>query len=104
MAPKKLTQSGWSKFLLLAVALALLTGTASAQNPLMPSVSLGGGQKRQLTPEEQERQKQIDNDYKAATSRVPDQKANDPWAAIRPAPSTPSPKAPTVAGPKKKQQ
>ena len=36
--------------------------------------------------------KQIDNDYKAATSKVPDQKANDPWAAIRPAPSTPSPK------------
>ena len=104
MAPKKLTQSGWSKFLLLAVALALLTGTASAQNPLMPSFHLGGEQKRQLTPEEQERQKQIDNDYKAATSRVPDQKANDPWAAIRPAPSTPSPKKPTVAGPKKQQQ
>jgi hypothetical protein len=103
VAPKKLTQSGWSKFLLLAVALAVLTGRASAQNPLMPGVSLGGGQKRQLTPEEQERQKQIDNDYKAAISRVPDQKANDPWAAIRPAPSTPSPKTPTVAGPKKKQ-
>jgi hypothetical protein len=58
----------------------------------MPGVSLGGGQKRQLTPEEQERQKQIDNDYKAATSRVPDQKANDPWAAIRPTPTAPAPK------------
>ena len=101
-APNKLTQFGWSKLLLVAAALAVLTGSA-AQNPLMPGVSLGGGQKRQLTPEEQERQKQIDNDYKAATSRTPDQKANDPWAAIRPAPSTPSPKAPTVAG-KKKQQ
>jgi len=38
--------------------------------------------------------KQIDNDYKAATSKIPDQKAKDPWADVRP----------TEAGPKKKQQ
>ena len=96
MAPKKLTQSGWSKFLLLAVALALLTGTASAQNPLMPGISLGKEQKRKLTPEEQEQQKQLDQDYKAATKKVPDQKATDPWASVRP--------TPTVPAPKKKQQ
>ena len=36
--------------------------------------------------------KQIDNDYKAATSKIPDQKANDPWAAIRPTPTAPAPK------------
>ena len=100
---KRLTQSRWSKLMPLAVALALMTANASAQG--MPPINLlGGQQKPPLTPEEQERQKQIDNDYKAATSKVPDQKANDPWAAIRPAPSTPSPKTPTVAGPKKKQQ
>ena len=46
--------------------------------------------------------KQIDNDYKAATSKIPDQKPNDPWGAIRPAPS--NPKTPTAAGAKKKQQ
>jgi hypothetical protein len=68
------------------------------------SMSLQGDKKRQLTPEEQERRKQIDNDYKAATSKIPDQKANDPWAAIRPTPSTPGPKTPTVPAPKKKQQ
>ena len=96
MAPKKVTQSGWSKFLLLAVALALLTGTASAQNPLMPGISLGKEQKRKLTPEEQEQQKQLDQDYKAATKKVPDQKATDPWASVRP--------TPTVPAPKKKQQ
>jgi len=50
------------------------------------------------------RSKQIDNDYKAATSKIPDQKPNDPWGAIRPAPSTLDPKTPTVAGAKKKQQ
>jgi hypothetical protein len=36
--------------------------------------------------------KQIDNDYKAATSKLPDQKANDPWTAIRPTPTAPAPK------------
>ena len=103
-APNKLTQFGWSKLLLVAAALAVLTGSASAQNPLMPGVSLGGQQKRQLTPEEQERRKQIDNDYKAATGKIPDQKATDPWADVRPTPGTPSPRTPTVAGAKKKQQ
>jgi|SRR5215471_8616504 len=95
-APNKLTQFGWSKLLLVAAALAVLTGSASAQNPLMPGVSLGGEQKRQLTPEEQERQKQIDNDYKAAAKKIPDQKAIDPWADVR--------TGPTVAAPKRKQQ
>jgi hypothetical protein len=103
-APNKLPQFGWSKLLLVAAGLAVLTGSASAQNPLMPGVSLGGEQKRQLTPEEKERQKQLDNDYNAATGKVPDQKATDPWANVRPTPGTPNPKTPTVAGPKKKQQ
>src|SRR5215471_11191476 len=103
-APNKLSQFGWSKLLLVAAGLAVLTGSASAQNPLMPGVSLGGEQKRQLTPEEKERQKQLDNDYKAATGKVPDQKATDPWANVRPTPGSPNPKTPTVAGPKKKQQ
>ena len=49
------------------------------------------------------RSKQIDDDYKAVNSKIPDQKPNDPWGAIRP-PSTLDPKTPTVAGAKKKQQ
>jgi hypothetical protein len=93
----------WSRLIPLAGALALLTTTVLAQAP-MPKMSLQGDQKRQLTPEERERQKQLDNDYKSATSKIPDQKANDPWAAIRPTPNAPSSKAPTIAGPKKKQQ
>ena len=76
---------------MVAAALAVLTGSA-AQNPLMPGVSLGGEQKRQLTPEEQEQQKQIDQDYKAATKKVPEQKANDPWASVRPTPTVPAKK------------
>jgi hypothetical protein len=92
---KTLTQSRWSKVILLAGVLVLLTTSAFAQMP-MPSISLQGDKKRPLTPEEQERQKQLDNDYKAATSKVPDQKPSDPWASVRP--------MPPASAPKKKQQ
>jgi hypothetical protein len=84
-----------------------MTGAASAQTDFFK----GGGENslRNSNPEKKKDdraidRKQIDNDYKAATSKIPDQKPNDPWGAIRPAPSTPSPKTPTVAGAKKKQQ
>jgi len=46
-------------------------------------MSLQNEQKR-LTPEEREQQKKLDDDYKAATKKVPDQKAIDPWGDIRP--------------------
>jgi hypothetical protein len=75
-------------------ALALLSTSASAQMPA-PSISLQGDPKRPLTMEEQERQKKLDGDYKAATKKIPNQKANDPWADVRP---------PTAPAPKKKQQ
>jgi hypothetical protein len=83
---------------LLAVALALPAASAFAQdiNPLTPKISLQGDQKRPLTPEEQERQKRLDAEYKAATSKIPDQKRADPWADVRPAPS--------ASAAKKKQQ
>ncbi|MGB8628768.1 MAG: hypothetical protein WCD69_05165 [Xanthobacteraceae bacterium] len=86
----------WSKPLLLSVALSLLSGSAFAQiggpsssgsNPLMPGMSLGGKERKQLTPEEQEKQKQLDADYKAATKKIPDQKATDPWGGVRPTPT-----------------
>jgi hypothetical protein len=82
---------------LLAAALALPAATAFAQgNPIMPKFSIGGEPKRPLTPEEKERQKRLDAEYKAATSKIPDQKRADPWADVRPAPS--------ASASKKKQQ
>jgi hypothetical protein len=78
--------------LLAAAALALSAPVASAQNPLSPKLSLQGDQKRPLTPEEVERQKRIDAEYKAATSKIPDQRAADPWATVRPAPADNPPK------------
>jgi hypothetical protein len=83
-----LTQGVWSELLLLSVTLPLLSGSAFAQiggpssssgsNPLIPGLSLGQKEKKQLTPEEQEKQKQLDADYKAATNKIPDQKADGP--------------------------
>ena len=58
--------------LLLTATFVLPEANALAQsNPIMPKISIGGEQKRALTPEEQERQKQIDADYKAANSKIP---------------------------------
>jgi hypothetical protein len=42
--------------------------------------------------EEQQRQKQIDKDYKAATKNIPDQKPKDPWGDMRSAPDASSSK------------
>jgi hypothetical protein len=78
---------------------AMLTGSAYAQSPIMPKFSLGGDQKK-LTPEEQEKKRELDEAYKQATTKIPDQTVNDPWASVRPAPTAPVP-APV---PKKKQQ
>jgi len=79
-----LTKGLWGKPLLLAAAFALLSGSASAQ--------MGGGGRppppdNGPTPLEKQRQKQLDNDYKAATKNVPDQKPKDPWGDIRPTPT-----------------
>ena len=71
-----------------ALILGLLTGTALAQFP-MPGISLGHDEKRKLTPEEQARQDKLDEAYKAATKKIPEQKASDPWADVRSAPSGP---------------
>jgi hypothetical protein len=95
--------------LLLAAAFALPPPSALAQDGgiPMPKFSLGGEQKRKLTPEEEEQQQKIDADYKAATRKIPDQKTTDPWADVRQAPSAPGQKASTASqnssAPKKKQ-
>jgi hypothetical protein len=81
------------KLLVQAAAIALaLTATAHAQ--IMPKMSLGGDNKRPLTPEEKAKQDALDRDYKAATKKIPDQAVNDPWATVRPAPPVPVTPAP----------
>ena len=89
------TQDMWSIFVLLAVALALLTGSAAAQvNSMNPSISVPNDKMGPVLERlrEQRQQKQLDDAYKAASRKIPDQKSNDPWAEVRPAPAVPAPK------------
>jgi hypothetical protein len=82
---KKPAQSRWSRLIPLAGALVLMVSNASAQ---VPEPSVSPWQKKRLTPsEERERQKKLDDAYKAASKKIPDQKSNDPWAPVRPAPT-----------------
>ena len=86
---KRPTQCGWSRLLPLAGALVLMAANASAQ---VPEPNVSPWQKKQLTPaQERERQRKLDADYKAAANKIPDQKANDPWAVVRPSPAVPAP-------------
>ena len=86
---KKLMQSNW--VILLAGALALMTANALAQS-LPPINLLHENPKRKLTREEQEYQKQLDDAYKATIKEIPEQRANDPWAAVRPTATAPAQK------------
>ena len=59
----------------------LLSGPAYSQ--LKPSINLAP-EKPPLTDQEKERQKEIDDAYRAATKKIPDQKAaTDPWGNMR---------------------
>ncbi len=88
------------KFLRVFLAAAAIAATpvAAAYGQLMPKLSLGGGEQKKLTPEEQEKKQQLDDAYKSATSKIPDQKPSDPWANVRPTPNAPA------TAPKKTQQ
>jgi len=78
----------------------LLTAAASAQGVTVGDGGLGFSpfkqqDKRPPTQDEIEKQQKLDDAYKAATNKIPDQKANDPWAVVRPSSSTPAPKKKT---------
>jgi hypothetical protein len=77
--------------------LILLTAAAAAQG-----VGISGDgvsfspfkqqDKRPMTQEEADKQRKLDEAYKSATNKIPDQKTNDPWAVVRPTTPTPAPK------------
>jgi hypothetical protein len=63
------------------VMAALLASPAYSQ--LKPSINLAP-EKPPLTDQEKERQKEIDDAYRAAQKKIPDQKAaSDPWGNMR---------------------
>ena len=69
------------------VIVMLLSGTAFAQS-MRPGINLTPGN-WPLSPEEQARQKAVDDAYRSAIEKLPDKKKSaDPWDSIRPAPSS----------------
>jgi hypothetical protein len=75
------------KIIVAAGLLALLAGPAYSQAmSLFPQP----GDTRK-SPEEVERERAIEQQYKSATDKIPDKKSsNDPWGNVRSAPSKPS--------------
>jgi hypothetical protein len=91
---ENLRQAVLNKSLLLAAALSVLIRSASAQN--YPDINVpSADQRRALMLEkykELQRQRKLDDAYKAARNKIPDQKPNDPWRDVRPPPTVPIPK------------
>jgi hypothetical protein len=57
----------------------------------VPEPNVSPWQKKSLTPAEQrERQKKLDDPYKATIKNIPNQKSNDPWATVRPPTTAPN--------------
>jgi hypothetical protein len=79
------------RLVLAGLAVALLTAPAAAQFPA-PSFPLGKG-KKEMTPAERAKQKAIDDAYQAALPKIKDKSGpSDPWAGVRPDPSSSSPR------------
>ena len=76
----KLVPSAMRVLIPTAAIIALLAGAASAQS-MSPFQE---APKRQLTPEEIEKQQKLDADYKAAVGKLPEHKSADPWGDVRP--------------------
>ena len=79
------------RVLVLVVAIALPTGSAVAQ--MSPELHFPTQkEQKQMTPEQQKYQNDLDENYKAANKKIPNQKPNDPWATMRSTPSASAPK------------
>ncbi|HUC49520.1 MAG TPA: hypothetical protein VMA30_09055 [Xanthobacteraceae bacterium] len=69
--------------------LALAAADASAQGVTMGDGGIGFSPFKQIdkpkpTQEQIEKQQRLDDAYKAATNKIPNQKAGDPWGIVRP--------------------
>jgi len=77
------------RLILAGVMVALVAAPAAAQMPA-PSFPLNKGPKT-MTPEERAKQKAIDDAYQAALPKIKEKKGpSDPWAGVRPDPSSSS--------------
>jgi len=80
-----------------AAALTLFASQPASAQTLGTGIPLNS--ENEKTPEQIEKQKRIDDDYKATMRKIPDAKANDPWGNMRSA-DTSTPAKPTQLKPK----
>jgi Spy/CpxP family protein refolding chaperone len=86
-----------SAMLVVAAASASAQGV-TMQDGMMGFNPLAQPSKPKPTQEQIEKQQRLDDAYKAATNKIPDQKSNDPWAVVRPTgPAPAKKKTPTPA-------
>jgi hypothetical protein len=81
--------------------LVLAAASAWAQGVTMQDGMMGFSPFKQTdkpkpTQEEVEKQQQLDDAYKAATKKIPDQKTSDPWGVVRPTSPAPTAKKKTT--------
>jgi len=93
---------------ILACAGAMLALTAAGASAQTVGVSPDGqmsfspfnqAPKKPLTQEDVDRQRALDNAYKAATNKIPEQKSTDPWGNVRTSAPAPAAKKKTTAQP-----
>ena len=94
MAKLLRTFAGAGAMLVLAAASASAQGV-TMNNGMMGFSPFATPNKPKPTQEEVEKQQKLDDAYKAATNKIPDQKANDPWGMVRPTSPAPTAKKKT---------
>ena len=83
--------AGAGAMLMLTAAGASAQGVGISPDGQMSFSPFKQQDKRPLTQDEVDRQRALDNAYKAATNKIPEQKSNDPWGNVRT--SAPAPAA-----------
>jgi len=82
-----------------AILTAALATPGFAQAPSLGSTltpNLGSDINHPKSAEELKRQQEIENSYKSGLSKIPDQKATDPWGNIRADPKATQAKVPST--------
>jgi hypothetical protein len=84
---RKLVQAGIIVALSSAAAYSQPGGTGNtASDPMSLNMAPGGG--RHLSPEERQREQEIESKYRDTVNQIPDKKgSNDPWGSVRTAPA-----------------
>ena len=84
---------------MLAAAAASAQGVGISPDGQVSFSPFNQPQKRPLTQDEIDKQRALDNAYKAATNKIPEQKSNDPWGGVRTNAPAPAAKKKTTTQP-----